>query len=218
MARFERRQFDIQNLEIYKDISHTRGLSNSEKINYSIYKSKFNEFDIKSRGETSNNNSNNSNTKLYPYNDDNDKDNDNFFEKTTDNYSITPVPSTRTTTLTPSDKRSVIEFSDISSETSSSITATSDKFSKVRKVKQQNSISNFFSFYDIIDPTMCFQSCYNHALLVNNVYPKAGEEGAKTNNLSFLMFYAKSRPQKLIKVGNYLEKRAKRDIWNSRQE
>jgi len=65
---------------------------------------------------------------------------------------------------------------------------------------------------------MCFQSCYNHALLVNNVYPKAGEEGAKTNNLSYLMFYAKSRPQKLIKVGNYLEKKAKRDIWNSRQD
>jgi len=66
---------------------------------------------------------------------------------------------------------------------------------------------------------MCFQSCYNHVLLVNKVYPKGpGEEGAKTNNLSFLMFYAKSRPQKLIKVGKYLEKKAKSDIYYSRPE
>jgi hypothetical protein len=77
----------------------------------------------------------------------------------------------------------------------------------------------FLLFYDIISSAMCFQSCYNHVLLVNKVYPKGpGEEGAKTNNLSFLMFYAKSRPQKLIKVGKYLEKKAKSDIYYSRPD
>jgi len=193
MSRYEHSQFDIHNLEVYKedniDSINNRN-NNREKINYSIYKSKSSEFEI-NRGNKNNKNS------IYS----------NISEE-----EFIPVKSK-------SETHSISNFS-INSVTSSSITATSDKFAKVKKTKEKRSTrGNYFSLYDIIDPSMCFQSCYNHALLVNNVYPKSpGEEGAKTNNLSFLMFYAKSRPQKLIKVGNYLEKKARRDIWNCRQD
>ncbi|ORX83451.1 hypothetical protein BCR32DRAFT_292025 [Anaeromyces robustus] len=193
MARYEHSQFDINNLEVYKEENigsiNIRN-SNKEKINYSIYKSKSSEFEI-NRGNKNNNNN-------TPYN--------------ISEEDFIPVKAK-------SDTHSISNFS-INSSTTSTITASSDKLAKVKKAKEKRSTrGNYFSFYDIIDPSMCFQSCYNHALLVNNVYPKGpGEEGAKTNNLSFLMFYAKSRPQKLIKVGNYLEKKAKRDIWNSRPD
>jgi len=66
---------------------------------------------------------------------------------------------------------------------------------------------------------MWCSSCYNHVSLINNVYPsQPGETGAKANNLSFLVFYAESRPQKLTKIGAYLEKRTARDISYSRIE
>jgi len=66
---------------------------------------------------------------------------------------------------------------------------------------------------------MWCSSCYNHVSLINNVYPsQPGESGAKANNLSFLVFYAESRPQKLTKIGAYLEKRTARDISYSRIE
>ncbi|ORX60761.1 hypothetical protein BCR36DRAFT_272920 [Piromyces finnis] len=184
MSSYARSQFDINNLEIYKEDSYNSNvrINNQEKINYSVYKSKLSEFELK-RGDT---------------------------EPTE------PVIIPERTKVE-AETDSIVDIPDNTSITSSNITTSSDKFRKTKKV-QKSSRGDFFSFYDIIDPSMCFQSCYNHALLVNNVYPKAGEEGAKTNNLSFLMFYAKSRPQKLIKVGNYLEKKAKRDIWNSRPD
>ncbi|ORX33883.1 hypothetical protein BCR36DRAFT_588576 [Piromyces finnis] len=174
MSSYARSQFDINNLEIYKEDSYNSNvrINNQEKINYSVYKSKLSEFELK-RGDT---------------------------EPTE------PVIIPERTKVE-AETDSIVDIPDNTSITSSNITTI-----------QKSSRGDFFSFYDIIDPSMCFQSCYNHALLVNNVYPKAGEEGAKTNNLSFLMFYAKSRPQKLIKVGNYLEKKAKRDIWNSRPD
>jgi len=66
---------------------------------------------------------------------------------------------------------------------------------------------------------MWCSSCYNHVSLINNVYPsQPGETGAKANNLSFLVFYAESRPQKLTKIGAYLEKKTTRDISYSRIE
>jgi len=62
-------------------------------------------------------------------------------------------------------------------------------------------------------------NCHNHVSLINNVYPsQPGETGAKANNLSFLVFYAESRPQKLTKIGAYLEKRTVKDISYSRIE
>jgi len=66
---------------------------------------------------------------------------------------------------------------------------------------------------------MWCSSCHNHVSLINNVYPsQPGETGAKANNLSFLVFYAESRPQKLTKIGAYLEKRTIKDISYSRIE
>ncbi|KAG4099761.1 hypothetical protein H8356DRAFT_1664564 [Neocallimastix lanati (nom. inval.)] len=186
MSRYSNSQFDIQNLEIYKEDAYNTRNKNQEKINYSIYKSKSSEFDRNRRN--------------------------NSLEINIGNNTLAP-PKAK------SETSSVIDVSDSASITSSNITTSSDKFAKTKKLQQKSNRGNFFSLYDIIDPSMCFQSCYNHASLVNNVYPKGpGEEGAKSNNLSFLMFYAKSRPQKLIKIGNYLEKKAKRDIWNSRPD
>ncbi|OUM68545.1 hypothetical protein PIROE2DRAFT_3681 [Piromyces sp. E2] len=197
MSRYARSQFDIQSLEIYKEdpLSQILKENNQEKINYSVYKSKISEFEI-NRGD----------------------DYSNYIEtKSVETKSTEPeiIPESK---KAETETNSLVDLSDSISFTSSNITTHTDKFAKLQKVEQNSSRGDLFSFYDIINPSMCFQSCYNHALLVNNVYPKAGEEGAKTNNLSFLMFYAKSRPQKLIKVGNYLEKKAKRDIWNSRPD
>jgi len=192
MSRYARGQFDIQNFDVYKEDSYNLNIreNNQDRINYSVYKSKISEFEIK-RGDDTNNY-----TEVKP----------------------TEPAINLDNKKTESENSSIVDYTDSASITSSNITTSSDKYTKVKKLQQKSSRGDFFSFYDILDPSMCFQSCYNHALLVNNVYPKAGEEGAKTNNLSFLMFYAKSRPQKLIKVGNYLEKKAKRDIWNSRPE
>jgi len=191
MSRYTHSQFDIQNLEIYKEDPNNNRNNNQEKINYSIYKSKSSEFDI-DRNRNKNRSSNSS--------DINDNNNP---EKYLNSLKAK------------SETSSIIDIPDSVSVTSSNITVTSDKFKKTKKSTR----GNFFSLYDIIDPSMCFQSCYNHVSYVNRVYPTGpGEEGAKTNNLSYLIFYAKSRPQKLIKVGNYLEKKAKRDIWNSRPD
>jgi len=201
MTRLECHQFNVHNMEFYKEDPLSKKVrNNQEKINYSIHKSKLTEFDIKTRGED--------NIKLYSNDTDSIKKSDNIIG---DNNTVVPFHDNSSIVTS-----SISVSSDTLDYSSSSITVTSDTLTRIKKGKRNS--RSFFSFYDIIDPSMCFQSCYNHALLVNNVYPKAGEEGAKTNNLSYLMFYAKSRPQKLIKVGNYLEKKAKRDIWNSRQE
>ncbi|KAJ1497423.1 plasma membrane localization protein [Coelomomyces lativittatus] len=54
----------------------------------------------------------------------------------------------------------------------------------------------------------CFSGFVKHASLVNAVYPtKAGEEGPRPSQLSYLMYYAQHRTEKLAKVGKFLQKR-----------
>jgi hypothetical protein len=60
--------------------------------------------------------------------------------------------------------------------------------------------------------------CYrNHATLVSNVYPNGpGEEGPRTSALSLLLFYCSSKPQKLKKIGPYIEQRIETDLRKCR--
>ncbi|KAF9970204.1 plasma membrane localization protein [Actinomortierella ambigua] len=56
-----------------------------------------------------------------------------------------------------------------------------------------------------------------HASLINNCYPaRPDEKGPKSSELSYLVFYATSKPAKLTKVGNYIERRVVRDIRKKR--
>ncbi|KAI9364287.1 hypothetical protein BD770DRAFT_407073 [Pilaira anomala] len=58
-----------------------------------------------------------------------------------------------------------------------------------------------------------------HATLINNCYPeKEGEKGPRSSELSYLVFYASSRPVKLTKVGLFLEKKVERDIAKARKQ
>ncbi|CDH49207.1 protein efr3 [Lichtheimia corymbifera JMRC:FSU:9682] len=58
-----------------------------------------------------------------------------------------------------------------------------------------------------------------HATLINNCYPeKEGEKGPRSSELSYLTFYASSRPVKLTKVGTFLEKKVERDVWKNRKQ
>ncbi|KAG0045675.1 plasma membrane localization protein, partial [Linnemannia elongata] len=51
-----------------------------------------------------------------------------------------------------------------------------------------------------------------HASLINNCYPsRPDEKGPKSSELSYLVFYATSKPAKLTKVGNFIERRVARD-------
>ncbi|KAI8358604.1 hypothetical protein B0O80DRAFT_441085 [Mortierella sp. GBAus27b] len=51
-----------------------------------------------------------------------------------------------------------------------------------------------------------------HATLINNCYPTRPEEkGPKSSELSYLVFYATSKPAKLTKVGSFIERRVARD-------
>ncbi|KAF9093432.1 plasma membrane localization protein, partial [Mortierella sp. GBA35] len=51
-----------------------------------------------------------------------------------------------------------------------------------------------------------------HASLINNCYPsRPDEKGPKSSELSYLVFYATSKPAKLTKVGNFIERRVVRD-------
>ncbi|KAI9305692.1 hypothetical protein BJ944DRAFT_264788 [Cunninghamella echinulata] len=57
-----------------------------------------------------------------------------------------------------------------------------------------------------------------HALLIRNCYPlKEGHDMPRSAELSYLTFYASSRPAKLTKVGAYLCKKVKRDIRKGRK-
>lgn len=59
--------------------------------------------------------------------------------------------------------------------------------------------------------------CHNHSTLVDNVYPSGpGEEGPKSSALSLLLFYATSKPQKLPKIGTYIEQRVVLDMKKCR--
>ncbi|RKP26332.1 hypothetical protein SYNPS1DRAFT_21889, partial [Syncephalis pseudoplumigaleata] len=56
-----------------------------------------------------------------------------------------------------------------------------------------------------------------HGSLIRRCYPAvATETKARSNELSYLTYYASSRPQKLTKVGNFLERRVKSAVWNGR--
>ncbi|KAF9212998.1 plasma membrane localization protein [Podila verticillata] len=56
-----------------------------------------------------------------------------------------------------------------------------------------------------------------HASLINNCYPSRPEEkGPKSSELSYLIFYATSKPAKLTKVGIYIERRVARDYKKKR--
>ena len=56
----------------------------------------------------------------------------------------------------------------------------------------------------------------NHITLVNNVYPKEPSQPAIPSSLSLLLFYANAKPQKLSKIGFYLEKRNSIDLKRGR--
>jgi hypothetical protein len=62
----------------------------------------------------------------------------------------------------------------------------------------------------------CFGGFVKHAALINKVYPtKPGEEGPRSSDLSYLVFYAQHRPEKLAKVGRYL---CKRFSWDAAKQ
>ncbi|KAI8333974.1 hypothetical protein BC941DRAFT_515970 [Chlamydoabsidia padenii] len=56
-----------------------------------------------------------------------------------------------------------------------------------------------------------------HATLINNCYPE-GEGVSRSSELSYLTFYASSRPIKLTKVGLFLEKKVERDMIRGRKK
>ncbi|KAI1300122.1 membrane anchoring protein efr3a [Mortierella claussenii] len=56
-----------------------------------------------------------------------------------------------------------------------------------------------------------------HASLINNCYPtRPDEKGPKSSELSYLVFYATSKPAKLTKVGNFIERKVVRDYRKKR--
>ncbi|KAF9209963.1 plasma membrane localization protein [Haplosporangium sp. Z 27] len=56
-----------------------------------------------------------------------------------------------------------------------------------------------------------------HATLINNCYPARPEDkGPKSSELSYLVFYSTSKPAKLTKVGNFIERRTLRDYRKKR--
>ncbi|KAI8883558.1 hypothetical protein K501DRAFT_323404 [Backusella circina FSU 941] len=64
-------------------------------------------------------------------------------------------------------------------------------------------------------PMLCIN--VKHATLVNNCYPlKESSSIPHSSELSYLTFYASARPAKLIKVGAFLERKAKKDIKRAR--
>lgn len=58
-----------------------------------------------------------------------------------------------------------------------------------------------------------------HATLIENCYPPLKEEGTspRSSELSYLTFYASSKPAKLTKVGTYIQHRVERDIRKGRK-
>jgi hypothetical protein len=56
-----------------------------------------------------------------------------------------------------------------------------------------------------------------HQRKVNECYPmRPGEEGAVSGKISVLTYYINSRPEKLLKVSAYLEKKVRKDILRER--
>ncbi|SAM00011.1 hypothetical protein [Absidia glauca] len=56
-----------------------------------------------------------------------------------------------------------------------------------------------------------------HATLINNCYPEREDGGSRSSELSYLTFYASSRPIKLTKVGVFLERKVERDMLKGRR-
>lgn len=58
-----------------------------------------------------------------------------------------------------------------------------------------------------------------HAILINNCYPPIKEGGTtpRSSELSYLTFYASSKPAKLTKVGSYLQRKVEKDIRKGRK-
>ena len=59
-----------------------------------------------------------------------------------------------------------------------------------------------------------FRRYVKHATLIEKCYPteRISNPTPKSNELSYLVYYAQSKPAKLFKVGSYMEKRIHRDI------
>lgn len=67
--------------------------------------------------------------------------------------------------------------------------------------------------------TYCSPCRSKHATLIQNCYP--GKEGGTTprsSELSYLTFYASSRPAKLTKVGSFIQRKINKDIRKGRKE
>ena len=62
------------------------------------------------------------------------------------------------------------------------------------------------------------QSWIKHATLINNCYPGPGNTLPKPSELSYLVFYANSKPAKLTKCGVYLEKRVATDVRKRKKQ
>lgn len=58
-----------------------------------------------------------------------------------------------------------------------------------------------------------------HATLIKNCYPPLKEGGTvpRSSELSYLTFYASSRPAKLTKVGSFIQKKVEKDIKKGRK-
>lgn len=81
-----------------------------------------------------------------------------------------------------------------------------------------------FSFpYTLIIPQImvsCIPCVHTkHATLVNHCYPpvKDGSTIPRSSELSYLTFYASSKPAKLTKVGSFIQKRVEKDIRKGRK-
>ncbi|KAJ1677611.1 plasma membrane localization protein, partial [Spiromyces aspiralis] len=63
-----------------------------------------------------------------------------------------------------------------------------------------------------------FRRYVKHATLIEKCYPaeKISDPTPKSNELSYLIYYAQSKPAKLAKLGSYLEKRIQRDLYRRR--
>ncbi|KAG0256113.1 plasma membrane localization protein [Mortierella polycephala] len=60
-------------------------------------------------------------------------------------------------------------------------------------------------------------SFIKHASLINSCYPsRPDEKGPKSSELSYLVYYATSKPEKLTKVGTFIERRVVKDYRKKR--
>ena len=63
----------------------------------------------------------------------------------------------------------------------------------------------------------CWAFCYNHFILIHNIYPtNKSSEAINNSSLSLLIFYANSKPQKLPKIGLVLENKGLNDLSRNR--